>query len=221
MLVHVRADVRESLREFIAKVTGNVARAYTILCECITIPDGYCIVRSRFAVNGDTEWCADFILPAVPFPDASRLVVVHRKLLAQAVRDGMRHVRLAILLRQREDSCLDWCECRIETENHASFLLAWNTLFAISIGENGQRDAIGANRCLDNPRYVASIIRLIEILELSAGEFRVLFEIKITAVVHALDFLESERATEVEFHVECALGVVRQFCWSVLMKTQP
>ena len=84
--------------------------------------------------------------------------------------------------------------------------------------DHGQRGAVSPHRRLHDIRDVAPIIGLIEVLELLAGELLVLRQVEVTAVMHALDFLESERATEIELHIERRSGVMCQFFLGVLVE---
>jgi len=49
----------------------------------------------------------------------------------------------------------------------------------------------------------------------------VLREVEVPAIVDALDFLEAQRAAEIELHVERGARIVRQLARAVLMELEP
>src|SRR5690606_21451481 len=74
--------------------------------------------------------------------------------------------------------------------------------------------------CLHDERYITTVCRLVEVLELLARELLVPAEVEVSAVVHSLHFLKAERPAEVELDVHCRTSVVRQFIRTVRVELQ-
>src|SRR5438105_4634636 len=111
-----------------------------------------------------------------------RMALVDRLEICRRLQSCSREVVLAgdllhaVLLHEREDSRLHRRQARRELEHRSSLFLAFDGLFAVCVHENGERRPIGANRCLDDEGYEATIRWLVEVLELLARELLVLPE---------------------------------------------
>src|SRR5215207_3241386 len=109
----------KSLLEIRAQPVGSDP----ILFERVAVAHGHRAVLRRIAVHGNAEGGSHLVLPPVPLADAPRLVVVDGKVPPQLVRDPVRHLRLALLLSEREYRRLDRRERRMQTEHDAPLVL--------------------------------------------------------------------------------------------------
>src|SRR3954468_4417071 len=195
-------------------------RGDALLLQRVTVADRHRSILHRLAIDRDAERRTDFVLPAVPSADRARLVIEDREAGAQLLCELLRELRHAVLLHEWKDSRFDGCQRGREAQHSASLLLSRHLLLAVRIHEQGEGRPIGADGCLHDIGYKASIVRLVEVLELLPRMLLMLGQVEVAAIVDALDLLEAEGATEIELNVEGRARVMRQLFRRVLMKLQ-
>src|ERR1700674_5402350 len=207
--------------ELRAQILLQLACVDALLLERVAVPHRDGAVRDRLTIDSDSKRRPNFVLPPIPATNRSAVVVKDRERRPQLVGDAMRHLRHSILLDERKDSRLDRSDRRVQPKHGPSLGLAFDGLLAISVHQNRKRRSIGAYRRLDDIRQKPLVVRLVEVLQLLAGELLVLREIEVTLIVHALDLLEAESSAEVELNVERSARVMCKLLLGVLVELEP
>src|ERR1035437_9212327 len=208
-------------REIARDHPGRLRRPHTNLPHVVAKSNRDVVVLRRFRIDRDAERRARLVLAAIAPADRAGLVVEHGEPLPQVIGDGVRHLRLPVLLGERKHTGLHRRERRMEAHHDTSFLLTSYWLLPVRVHEQRQQRAIRPAGGLDHERQVTLFVRLIDVLEPLSREFLMLAEVEVAAIVDAFDLLRSEGTAEIEFDVERGAGVVGQFPFPVLMELQP
>ena len=165
-------------------------------------------------VHRDAVRRTDGVLAAVTLADAVLLVVLAIEVELEVINDIPCNLRQPVLLDQRQYCKFDRRKHRRYTE-HDPLLPVVQLFLAVGCGEHGQEHPVETDGCLYDVRGVAFPCLWIKILNLAAGEFLMIAQVKIGPRVNAFQFLEAEG--ELELDVGGRVGIVGQLL--VIMET--
>ena len=110
-----------------------------------------------------------------------------------------RHSRVAQLLGKRQDGCLERRERGLEVEHHAGVvLLRVNDLLVVRFAEYGEHRAVDAVGRLDDERDKALVRVRVEIVDALSAVLLMAGEVKVCAVVRAVDLAPAEREEKLD-----------------------
>src|SRR3954469_1606055 len=92
----------DSLGDDLAHTIGRDA----LLLQRVAVANGHRAILHRLPVDGEAEWRADLVLPAVAPPDRARLVIENWERRAQFLGQLFGELRHAVFLHQGEYACL-------------------------------------------------------------------------------------------------------------------
>ena len=117
MIVHKkRENAMFSLKSFCLKCTFfsqicfQLANRHTDLFHRVTFAHGNRFIFQAVKVHRDAIRCSNLVLSAVAFADIARQIIIHHKVFQKVVVDPFRLFRQLLL--QRQNGCLEWCQCR-------------------------------------------------------------------------------------------------------------
>src|SRR5436190_2966754 len=198
------------------ELIGQLVDRDALLPERVAVADGDRAVLQRLVVDRDRERRADLVLAPVATADRAALVVLRGHTLAHRRVHLAGDLRLAVLAHQGQDGDLHRRELRMQPQQRARLTL--DLLFVVGVDEEGERGAVRAGRRLDHMRHVALAGRLVEVLELLAGELRVLAQVEVPAVGDPLELLPVDR--EQVLDVARGARVMRELVGAMGTQTQ-
>ena len=189
---------------------------YPHLHEAVAVAQRHGLVFERLVVDRHRPRGADLVLAAVAAADRAALVVLGLDMIAELAEDLGGKLGLAVLANQREHRDLHRREDRVQAQHRA--LLALDLVLVVGVDKEREHRAIDAGRGLDHVRHVAVAGRGVDVLELLAGELRVLGQIEVAPVGDPLELGPADR--EQVLDVAGRARVVRQLVGVVGPKPQ-
>ena len=117
-LFQLLKDVAEV--NFLADDCVEILDLDALLLHCVAVTDSYATVVERIVVDSDTEWCSDRILTTISLTDRILLIILAVEIVLEIVHDLSCKLWKTVLLDERKNCNLDWCERRRNAENHSA-----------------------------------------------------------------------------------------------------
>jgi len=210
------------IRDLFGNVSLELGDRDSYLLHSVAVADGYAAitlflcVANGIKVNGDAKRCADLVLTAVSLTDRTGLVIVEHKLLGEICIDLA--CLVGELLRERKDSCLEGCKCRMEVHNGSYIVLSLvDNFLIVSIAKYCQNASFYAERRLNNVGDVSLIGLGIEVGEILSRLVLMLGKVVVGSVSNAPKLAPSEREEELE--VGGCLGIEAKLLGIVVAET--
>ena len=172
---------------------------------------GHGLVFLGLVVNGNTEWCADGILPAVALAYAVLLFIKTFEVGFALVYEFTRYFGQSVLLGKWQHRQFYGSQHGREAQYYAAVLLVFcaQVFFLVCLTEHQHNGTVEAYGGLYHIGYVMLVDIGIEVSKLLAAILLVVLEVEVGAAVDAFHFLEAHR--EIIFYITGHIGIVRQF----------
>src|SRR4051812_16243446 len=186
------------------------------LLEGVAVTQRDRVVVHRLVVDRYPPGGPDLVLAAVALADRAAGVVLGRYQLPQLLVDLARLLRLSVLVDQRENRRLDRREPGVEPQHRA--LSTLDLLGVVGVDHEGEHRPVDTRGRLDHVGDEALAAPGVHILELLAGELRVLGQVEVAAVRDPLELRPAHR--KVVFHVGGGARIVRELVLAVRAQTE-
>src|SRR5215203_2156917 len=129
-------------------VGSNLIQPHPLLLHRVAVADCHAARREGIAIDRDAERSAGFVHPAIAPSYRSAVVVEAGESPPEIVIQRGSDLGHPVLLHQREHSGLDRSHAGMQPQHHSRFPL--HLLLAIGVDQEGERDAVSADRRLDD-----------------------------------------------------------------------
>src|SRR3954454_767770 len=199
-----------------AQLVGQLGDRDADLLEGVAVTERDRVVVHRLVVDRYPPRGPDLVLAAVALADRAACVVLGRHQLPQLLVDLARLLRLSVLVDQRENRRLDRREPGVEPQHRA--LSTLDLLGVVGVDHEGEHRPVDTRGRLDHVGDEALAAPGVHVLELLAGELRMLGQVEVAAVRDPLQLRPAHR--KVVFHVGGRARIVRELVFAVRAQTE-
>src|SRR5580704_8702289 len=170
---------------------GDALDRQSFLCERVTIAQRERVVLDALVVDRKAQRRTYLVLAAVAPADRAAVIVLGMRARAHRTVDLARELGLPVLAHERQHGRLHGSEPWVQAKDRAHLAractLALDDFLVVGVDEERERRAVSPGGRLDHVWHVALTAGLVEVLELLAGEQRVLCEVEVAAIGDPLE----------------------------------